>query len=238
MSSSDNHIPEPEGDDLTAAEYVLGVMPQEERWQAARRIDADPAFARLVDQWEVRLAPMASAYEEAEPDAGLKQAIDRRLFGANETVVAGGRFWNSLIFWRGLAGAALAALLLVLAVPALLPTTQTAGERLVASLAHDDTDVRYFVFYDQRAADIGLSHISGARAEDRDFELWMIRGDNAPVSLGVIPVGSNVHLPTTEQVRRAIEIGAVFAISMEPQGGSPTGQPTGPVVAAGELTSI
>ncbi|TIM97823.1 MAG: anti-sigma factor, partial [Mesorhizobium sp.] len=28
------------------------------------------------------------------------------------------------------------------------------------------------------------------------------------------------------------------AVSLEPSGGSPTGQPTGPVVAAGDLKSI
>lgn len=238
MNTADDHIPEHEGDDLTAAEYVLGVLPQDERRQAERRIDTDPAFARLVDAWEVRLAPMASAYEEAEPSAGLKQAIDRRLFGGAEIAAAGSGFWNSLIFWRGLAGAALAALLLMLAIPALVPPGQTPGERLVASLAHDDTDVHYFVVYDGRTADIGLSHVTGARAEDRDFELWVIQGNNPPVSLGVIPVGSNVHLTAAERVRRAIETGAVFAISLEPQGGSPTGQPTGPVVALGDLKSI
>ncbi len=32
--------------------------------------------------------------------------------------------------------------------------------------------------------------------------------------------------------------GAVFAISVEPDGGSTTGQPTGPVVAAGDLRAI
>jgi anti-sigma-K factor RskA len=35
-----------------------------------------------------------------------------------------------------------------------------------------------------------------------------------------------------------IASGALFAISLEPEGGSPTGQPTGPVVAAGDLRSI
>ncbi|WP_287200988.1 anti-sigma factor, partial [Mesorhizobium sp.] len=32
--------------------------------------------------------------------------------------------------------------------------------------------------------------------------------------------------------------GAVLAVSVEPAGGSPTGQPTGPVVAAGDLKNV
>ncbi|TJW89811.1 MAG: anti-sigma factor, partial [Mesorhizobium sp.] len=55
---------EPGGDDLFAAEYVLGVLAADEREIASRRIDADAAFARLVDAWEARLSPMADAYPE------------------------------------------------------------------------------------------------------------------------------------------------------------------------------
>ena len=31
---------------------------------------------------------------------------------------------------------------------------------------------------------------------------------------------------------------AVLAVSLEPQGGSPTGQPTGPVIANGKLAQL
>jgi anti-sigma-K factor RskA len=54
----------------------------------------------------------------------------------------------------------------------------------------------------------------------------------------VIPAGASVHLAVDDALRRHIASGAVFAISLEPAGGSPTGQPTGPVVAAGDLKTI
>ena len=57
------------GDDLVAAEYVLGVLPADERLQASARIDGEPGFARMVDQWEVHLAPLAAAYPEIEAPA-------------------------------------------------------------------------------------------------------------------------------------------------------------------------
>lgn len=235
MNAADDHIPDDDG--LIAAEYVLGVLPEGERRRVAARIASDPDFARLVDRWEDQLSPMAVAYGETEPPAGTKAAIDRRLFGAGEERARGG-LWSSLAFWRGLATAALAALVVSLAVQLMAPTVQTPGERLVASLAHDDTDVHYFVVYDAKTADIGLSHVTGARAEGRDFELWVIEGNNPPASLGVIPVGSSVHIKASDQVRRAIASGAVFAISLEPAGGSHTGEPTGPVVALGDLRDI
>src|SRR5258707_11211773 len=106
MTLAEDNGPERGGDDLFAAEYVLGVLAADERQIASRRIDADAAFARLVDAWEVHLSPMAAAYPETEPPVRVKEAIDRRLFVAEPR--AG--LWSSLAFWRGLAAAAVAAL--------------------------------------------------------------------------------------------------------------------------------
>ena len=237
MSIADDNGPERGSDDMVAAEYVLGVLPADERRAAARRIEAEPDFARLVDAWEVRLSPIAEAYAETEPPASVKAALDRRLF-AGETWTAGSSWWSSLAFWRGLAAVSLAALALFIAIPLLSPPVGEPTKRYVASLAPNASDVHYFVVYDARNQDVGLSHVTGARPEGRDFEVWVIQGDNPPQSLGVIPEGQSVHLAVSDAVRDKIGAGAVFAISLEPAGGSPTGQPTGPVVAAGDLKNI
>lgn len=243
MSLVEDSGPEPGGDDIVAAEYVLGVLPADERAAAARRIDIDAAFARLVDQWEVWFAPMAAVYEPVEAPAAVKTAIDRRLFaagsaprGASPQAAPGAGFWSSLAFWRGLAVAALAALAIYIAVPFITPPT--AAPQLVASLAAEGSDVRYLAVYDAARGEVALSRVSGERGEGRDFELWMIEGQNAPVSMGVIPTGDAVHLPVADVTKAKLDAGAVLAVSLEPTGGSPTGQPTGPVVAAGDLRSI
>ncbi|MBO6724963.1 MAG: anti-sigma factor [Rhizobiaceae bacterium] len=237
--ANDRDLEQNGGENMLAAEYVLGVLPDAERRQVAARIDSDPAFAREVDEWEVRLSGMADAYEPVDPPADLKQALDGRLFAADASQAQRVGFWSSLAFWRTATAAALVAMVVALAIPYLtVDQGSVTAERLVASLAHDDTDVHYFVVYDAAKSDVGLSHVTGARAEGRDFELWVIEGSNPPASLGVIPVGSNVHLAVTGDLKRRIEAGAAFAISMEPLGGSPTGEPTGPVVAVGDLTTI
>ncbi|CCV03887.1 conserved hypothetical protein [Mesorhizobium metallidurans STM 2683] len=234
MTLAEDNGPERGGDDLFAAEYVLGVLAADERQIASRRIDADAAFARLVDAWEVHLSPMAAAYPEAEPPIRVKEATDRRLFAAQSR----GGLWSSLAFWRGLAAAAVAALAIYIAVPYVRPTVEQPQERLVASLAADGSDVKYLVVYDAARRDVGLSLVSGGRAAGKDFELWMIEGKNAPVSMGIIPAGQTTHLAVTPAVQQKLAQGAVLAVSVEPTGGSPTGQPTGPVVAAGDLKGI
>lgn len=236
MTLAHDNGPERGSDDMLAAEYVLGVLPNEERQAASRRVDAETEFARLVDAWEVRLAPLASAYAETEAPASVKAAIDRRLFEAAASARPG--LWSSLAFWRGLAAAAVAALAIYVAVPYVNPPAEPEPVRLVASLAADGSDVKYLAVYDAAHHEVGLSHVAGERASGRDFELWMIEGQKPPVSMGVIPSGSSVHISLSPEIQQKLSSGAVLAISLEPSGGSPTGQPTGPVVAAGDLKNI
>ncbi|ESY80350.1 Anti-sigma K factor RskA [Mesorhizobium sp. LNHC221B00] len=240
MTLAEDNGPERGGDDMFAAEYVLGVLPADERQIASRRIDSETDFARLVDGWEVHLSPLAAAYREIEPPASVKAAVDRRLFASTAAAPAEPRagLWSSLAFWRGLAAAAVAALALYIAVPYVNPPAVQPQTRLVASLAADGSDVKYLAVYDAAHHDVSLSHVSGERASGKDFELWMIEGKNAPVSMGVIPSGATAHIVVSPAAQQKLAQGAVLAVSLEPPGGSPTGQPTGPVVAAGDLKSI
>jgi anti-sigma-K factor RskA len=242
MTPEDEDLPERGRDDLLAAEYVLGVLDRAEREAAARRIESEPAFARAVDGWEANLAPLAGAYGTVEPPALIKTAIDRRLFGSAAASGADTRpsasWWSSLAVWRSLTVAALAAFAVAVAIPFIDPPTPEGETRYMATLTADASDVRYAAVYDQNVGEVALAHMSGAKAADRDFELWMIEGSNAPVSMGVLPAGDVIKIAIPPDVRAKLAAGAVLAISLEPLGGSPTGQPTGPVVAAGDLKSI
>jgi len=66
-------------------------------------------------------------------------------------------------------------------------------------------------------------------------QLWAIRGTDAPRSVGVMPAGP-AQLTVPAAVRPVLTAETVLAISIEPAGGSPTGLPTGPVVATGKLS--
>ena len=239
MTAGDDDDLERGGDDMLAAEYVLGVLPADERRQAAHRAETETGFAAAVDAWEVRLSPLAAGYEPLAAPAGVKPAVDRRLFASSPSAGPAPAA-ASLAFWRGLAIAAFAgliALALWVATPWLQPTGTPQAERLVASLAADDTDVRYLVVYDGDKAEIAMSHVTGDRAPERDFELWVIGGGEV-LSLGIVPVGANVQLEVAPDLREKIQSGAQFAITLEPLGGSPTGVATGPIVAIGDLRTI
>jgi anti-sigma-K factor RskA len=238
MTSVDTTGPEPEGDDIVAAEYVLGVLPADERATATRRIDTDSVFARLVDRWEVYFAPLAAAYQAVEAPAGVKPAIDRRLFtpAAQQPREAGPGLLSSLGFWRALAAALVVAFAVYAAYPLVVPPV--AEQRLVASIAPAEASgVQYLAVYDVQAGEVSLSRVSGEPGANQDFELWMVEGQNAPVSMGVIPQGATARLPVSPATAARLAGGVALAISREPLGGSPTGTPT-TVVAAGGLQSI
>jgi anti-sigma-K factor RskA len=242
MTFEDDHGPMEGSDDLLAAEYVVGALSAEERRQAALRIERDPAFARLVEAWEARLSPLADDYPEVEPPAAAKQAIDRRLFAAgagNPRAMRGG-LWQSLAFWRGLAAAALALLVVAIVVPFIAPRAvpPEGGTQFVASIAPKGSDVSYLAYYDPASRSLALSHVSGEREQGHSFELWAIEGQAKPVSLGVIPAGKTIRVTISPEIGKLLANGGTLAISLEAPGGSSTGQPTGPVVAVGGLNQI
>jgi len=245
MTLVDENGPDMDGDDALAAEYVVGVLPAGERLAASSRIERDGGFARLVDGWEAYFAPLANAYAPIEPPAAIKAAIDRRLFSAGAAApssgsvgVPSGGLWASLAFWRGLATAALAALVIYAGATILRePAVEQPAQQLVASMSADGSDVRFLAVYDPGSGEVGLVHLAGQPGANQVHELWVIQGQNPPVSMGVIPAEAG-RLPVSEANRAKLAAGAVLAVSLEPTGGSPTGQPTGPVVAAGPLSSI
>ena len=67
---------------------------------------------------------------------------------------------------------------------------------------------------------------------DKDLELWSLaQGETRPRSLGVLP-------PSGKQVTESLAPNTQLLVSLEPKGGSPTGQPTGPVLYGGWLTTM
>jgi anti-sigma-K factor RskA len=70
---------------------------------------------------------------------------------------------------------------------------------------------------------------------DRSFELWGIApGATQPQPLGLIGADGRLDIGA---LPAALRDGGTLAISLEPVGGSPTGQPTGPVVFSGTLVA-
>ena len=77
----------------------------------------------------------------------------------------------------------------------------------------------------------------GAQPEPgKSYELWIVSDRlQRPRSLGVISGGDFTARPVLAGYDSEIVNQAVYAVSIEPEGGSTTGAPTGPVVFSGKL---
>ena len=214
---SDAPLTPGEGEDALAAEYVLGVLDAAERAEVAARIKRDPGFAACVAAWEERLSGLNDGYDAA-PAPNLLPAIEARLFpkAARTDRRRFGLGW--------LTGAGVAALLAL----ATLATLAPPRAELVATLATADNRLAYRVTHFGES--LMVTRVAGVAAvPGQVHELWVIAPGASPVSLGLLadrPLAVDYPVPPA---------GFVLAVSIEPEGGSPTGQPTGPVILTAEI---
>jgi anti-sigma-K factor RskA len=210
-----------EEDEALAAEYVLGVLSLADRSAVEARMRNDTAFAARIAAWETRLSDLNGAYDEVAPDPALLPRIEARLF---PTPAKPAR--RPLFGW--LAGALTAAAVVIGAVVLLGPP---APPPIVATLGEEGAALRFEARFDGQQ--LTVTRVAGAPAPQGQVqEVWIIAPEAAPVSLGLME-GDSIAVPYP-----AAPAGWTLAVSVEPAGGSPTGAPTGPVVAAGVITDL
>jgi anti-sigma-K factor RskA len=229
---SERPDPPDDEDRLLAAEYAIGVLQGTDRDSFAKRIAADPAIAAEVRYWDEHFAGLTDQIAAVIPPSRVQSQIEKRLFATGNDVSA----WNSLGLWRWLALSAFIALI------AFAGWTMSSGPTgpqtaLVAQVAGETHPVKLYAFYNDATGELRLNRTAGSAAANRSFELWLIVGRDAPISLGVLPAETMTHLKVPSNLRGKLN-GSLLAISDEPAGGSPTGAPTGAVLGTGQLTPV
>lgn len=169
---------DPPSADIQAGEYVLGVLDAAAMREVRRRMARDPAFARLVDDWSERLAPLNDELDHGDVPAHVWPRIRTRL-GWNAVQPVQGDAAGKLSFWRGAAAAgfAMAAALAVVAV--MRPTLQTGAVQTVADTAGESAT--------PQAATDAASGTSAPRA-DAASGTSAPRADAAAQSMPQMPV--------------------------------------------------
>ncbi len=224
----------PEGDLIAAAEYVLGLLDATEREVFEGRMRESGILREAVAEWEGDLAGLAAALPERTVPAHLLARIERELFGE---AAPGERAKTGFGWMRALIGAgALAAAVWGVAFFGGLGTAPPPETGLVvATLQSDGHPLRVQARYDDAARVLSVISLTGPAADGRAHELWFIEGENAPVSLGLLPGDGALHIPLPADIVARLQ-GALLAVSDEPATGSPTGGPTGAVLAAGAVS--
>jgi anti-sigma-K factor RskA len=214
--------------DRLASEYVLGTL----RGPARRRFERWRASTPFVDQrcrfWEERLMRLAKDLTPVQPPAHVWPAIQRRL-----------KFRTPRPAPRRMRSFALAAsVVLVMGLAGLLywRSVQTVRATVVATISAKSGEhvweLEVFGNLDRLVAHAAQLP---ARPAGRDYELWALPKGGAPVSLGVLPAAGATSRTLTAIQKQALANSSQVAVSIEPRGGSPTGQPTGDIVFTAPL---
>lgn len=208
-------------DDALAAEYALGTLRGSARLRFQKRLLHERALAERVARWETMFSTLDSHLAPIQPPEKVWKKILLDLPAQTSP-----HRTRPYLGWMVAASLAAIALLswYVVREPELSP---------LVVLNDAQQQRQWVVSADSQRQRLSISPLHPtALANNKSLQLWLIPAGKAPVSLGLV----NSQAPTQVTLNHlTIAVDAVIAISLEPQGGSPTGQPTGPVLFSGKI---
>jgi anti-sigma-K factor RskA len=220
--------------DRLAAEYVLGTL----RHRARRRFERwllSPQVGALVKAWEDRLAGLEPQLEPVTPPATVWQGIEGRL-ELRKTHRRPVHRWLAIA--ASLAFFVVAGILLTSQRPGVdVPVEPRLARTMESSLQADPQTIYWRVEVLGNNQEISL-HVQNVHdlPPGKTHELWALPDGGAPVSLGLLPHTGDHRRVLTPAQQAALAGAKQIAVSLEPEGGSPTGAPTGPVLLVAPLT--
>jgi anti-sigma-K factor RskA len=225
-----------------AAEYVLGLLDGPARAAAGERVRADPTFRAEVEAWERRLAPLLDQVAPAEPPAGVWRRIAAATQPGANVVALPPRpgLWNRTGVWRAAtavslaAAAACVAIVVLRPIPAPAPAISApAGPMMTATLTTGAGKPLFVAAVEPSGAGVTIVPVADIEGHGRFPELWIIPAGGKPKPVGMIGERRPLSLALA-----GVRPSDVLAVSLEPRAGSPTGAPTGPVIATGALRDL
>ena len=236
-----------ERQDALSSEYVLGSLHGPARVRFQRLLMQHNTLRHTLWRWESRLNELGGALPEVQPAPEVWVRIQTRL-GFNSPVSADNtsvknvsaenvvslpqRKSFGLQWFAGLSAAA-ALLMAVLLVN--LQSVDLSSPAQIAVVQSEKAQALWLI--ELRDDQLAVSATDKFKALDnQDYELWMVVADGRPpISLGLLPKQGKLSLPRSALFGQ-VQV-AALAVSLEPLGGSPNGQPT-TVLYTAELIAL
>jgi anti-sigma-K factor RskA len=222
--------------DRLAAEFALGTSPPRVRRRLIAIARRDRAVATALSSWERRIAVLADDVPPVTPPPRVWRAIVSRL-GLEQEGAASRHvgWWQRMPFWRTLATTSVI-VAVALGIAEWRRTPENLPAPLVVVLSGADAKAALIATATRGERYLTLKSVGNVGpGPGKVFELWALPQAGAPRPLGVIPPGAIVRVPLANPVDESLSNIPTLAVSLEPPGGSPTGQPTGPVLYSGAI---
>jgi anti-sigma-K factor RskA len=216
-----------------AAEYVIGTLRGRARARFEEALRADAELAKIVRRWEDELTPLAERVQPIDPPSRVWRAIEARV--APRATPRTSAFWRPFgLVAGGLATVLVAFFLWTSAAP------RGADPDFVAVLTAPDSVPRVVVSMHQPdLLRVRVVKPWGTMDNQRQsLELWAMLPDGKPRSLGLVVNAMGDTMMHIDPADPRVQGARMLAVSMEPMGGSPTGQPTGTVVCSGAIATV
>ena len=229
----------PDQRDELASEYVLGTLSLQRRTEVQQRLHDDAELRTAVDTWERRLLGLTELAAPQAPSPHLWHRIERSVSALSRQpatpAAKPSSWWDLLPLWRGLAGAGLAATLLL---GALLLTQTTDKPTFLVVLVAPQDKAPGWVIQASNPREIQLIPLGIAEVPaDKALEFWTkAEGWQGPVSLGLVKPGQTLSVPLDKLP--PLQPDQLFELTLENPNGSPIGKPTGPIQFIGRAVKV
>jgi anti-sigma-K factor RskA len=221
--------------DMLAGEFVLGTLDARERASVAARRMREPALEAAIERWEARLHPLIETIGAVAPPADMLARIEAQLNARARPSMTGTsadviELQQRVTRWRRVAltaSAMAASLAMLIGVREFVYPPEP--QRFVGVFVKDDTLPQFVLTIDLKTRQLTVRPVGATREAGKSYQLW-IASDQlgaAPRSLGLMDAALT---PTTKRLNAyepALLQQATFGVSIEPEGGSPTGRPSG-----------
>lgn len=222
--------------DARADAFVLGLLDDAQEAEAEAALLADATWAAAVARARDRLLPLDMTAEEHPGAEALWEGIRARLAASqpiplprpNPVPTAA----NSPRRPGRMLPAGIAAAIGILA-GAVLGGSWFAPEPVVIAVLLDNAGAPTAVVEDYGGADARIRFVNGVEVpQDRQMQVWTLpSAEMGPISLGLLTGTGTADLDAPRLPEPAD--GQLYEITLEPRGGSPTGRPTGAILAKG-----
>ncbi len=239
----------PDLQSLLAAEFVLGTLKGGARRRFEEYLRNHNGLQAEAAKWEAHFMPLADRIPPILPPARVWQKIEARLAGNKGTrsltatlqqkglkASIYSRLLDSVAFWRnlGLGTSSLAiALMVALFVGNVLPTRDP-----MITAVLEDQGVARMVVEQPKSGMLMVKMVKPWKtAPANSLQLWVMPKDGPPRSIGIINQDGATQI-NMQDMDSMLNDGLAFAVSKEPMGGSPTGQPTGMIICKGVIAKM
>jgi anti-sigma-K factor RskA len=223
-----------------AGEYVLGTLRGGARRRFRQFLHSDYGLRAEVARWEAQLTPLAERIQPVAPPARVWKKIVARLDAQGSGAAAGADadsktgWFNSLALWRGLGVAA--SVMLVAALVLRIGAPPAGAPQMLAVL--EEADGARMVIEQPKAGLLKARLVRDWQSSpDKSHELWVIPAKGAARSLGVMNDKGETMI-SLAGLDAMLADGTLFAVTLEPKGGAPTGVATGPILCKGAIARL